>query len=119
MLRAYDTRCAVCWLRHAQLLDAAHIVADAADDGQPVVSNGPALCKIHHAAYDAHILGIRPDLVVQIRTDILVEVDGPMLRYGLQGRHGQPLMAVPRMRAERPDRARLQTAYDAFRSATA
>ena len=76
-----------------------------------------ALCKIHHPAYDARFLGIRPDLVVQIRMDILTEVDGPMLRYGLQGRHGQPLLAVPRRRAERPDPDRLQVAFDAFRSA--
>jgi len=92
-------------------------VADSAEDGQPVVSNGLSLCKIHHAAYDAHILGIRPDLVVQIRTDILAEVDGPMLRYGLQGRHDQPLMSLPRARAERPDKDRLAVAYAAFRDA--
>ena len=117
VLRAYRQRCAVCNLGHAQLLDAAHIVADRAEDGLPVVSNGLALCKIHHAAYDAHILGINPGLVVEIRTDILTEVDGPMLRYGLQGRHGQPLMALPRRRTERPDQARLAVAYEAFRSA--
>lgn len=117
VLRAYEQRCAVCSLGHAQLLDAAHIVADSAEDGQPVVSNGLSLCKIHHAAYDAHILGIRPDLVVQIRTDILAEVDGPMLRYGLQGRHDQPLMSLPRARAERPGKDRLAVAYAAFRDA--
>lgn len=115
VLRAYGQRCAVCNLGHAQLLDAAHIVADREQDGQPVVSNGLALCKIHHAAYDTHILGIRPDLVVQIRLDILAEVDGPMLRYGLQGRHNQRLMAVPTRKAERPDVDRLQVAYDMFR----
>ncbi len=119
VLRAYEERCAVCNIGHPRLLDAAHIVADREDDGQPVVTNGLAMCKIHHAAYDARILGIRPDLVVQIRVDILTEVDGPMLRYGLQGRHNQPLMAVPRRRIERPDPDpdRLQVAFDAFRSA--
>lgn len=117
VLRAYGQRCAVCNLGHAQLLDAAHIVADRDEDGLPVVSNGLALCKIHHAAYDAHILGINPGLVVEIRTDVLAEVDGPMLRYGLQGRHGQPLMALPRRRTERPDKDRLAVAYEAFRNA--
>jgi len=118
VLRAYEERCAVCNIGHARLLDAAHMVADKEDGGQPVVTNGLAMCKIHHAAYDAHILGIRPDLVVQIRVDILAEVDGPMLQYGLQGgRHNQPLMAVPRRRAQRPDPDRLQVAFDAFRAA--
>ena len=41
--------------------------------------NGLALCKIHHAAYDSRILGVSPDLVVQIRADILDETDGPLL----------------------------------------
>jgi len=41
------------------------------------VPNGLALCKIHHAAFDMNILGIRPDHVVEIRTDVLEERDGP------------------------------------------
>lgn len=114
VLRAYEQRCAVCHLGHPLLLDAAHIVADGAEEGLPVVSNGLALCKIHHAAFDAHILGIRPDLIVQIRPDVLVEVDGPMLRYGLQGRHEQPLMSLPRARHERPNPHRLEVAYGDF-----
>ena len=49
VLRAHETRCTICRLRHAPLLDAAHILSDAAG-GQPVVTNGMAMCKIHHAA---------------------------------------------------------------------
>ncbi|MDP9459861.1 MAG: HNH endonuclease [Actinomycetota bacterium] len=52
VLQAYETRCAMCQLRHADLLDAAHIIRDADEGGLPVVPNGLALCKIHHAAYD-------------------------------------------------------------------
>ena len=33
VMRAYETQCAVCALRHTQLLDAAHIIPDSADDG--------------------------------------------------------------------------------------
>ena len=37
---------------------AAHIVADKDEQfGQPVVSNGIPLSKIHHAAFDAHLIG--------------------------------------------------------------
>jgi len=50
VLTAYRTRCAVCRLRHAELLDAAHILPDRHPKGEPVVPNGLALCKIHHAA---------------------------------------------------------------------
>ncbi|OZM79647.1 HNH endonuclease [Pseudonocardia sp. MH-G8] len=117
VLRAYETRCAVCALRHAQLLDAAHIVADREEGGIAAVRNGLALCKIHHAAYDSSVLGIRPDLVVEIRADLLEEIDGPMLEHGLKGRHGQSLMALPRARAEQPDRELLEQRYAAFRAA--
>ena len=29
--------------------------------GQPVVSNGLLLTKIHHAAFDAYLMGVDPD----------------------------------------------------------
>jgi putative restriction endonuclease len=76
ILDAYRSQCA--------LLDAAHIVPDR-DGGQPVVPNGLALCKIHHAAFDHGVVGVRPsDLRSAVRPDILEEIDGPMLRHGLQ-----------------------------------
>jgi putative restriction endonuclease len=118
VMRAYATRCAVCALRHGELLDAAHIVPDTDERGIASVRNGLALCKIHHAAFDAGILGIRPDQVVEIRADLLDEVDGPMLRYGLQERHGQPLMVLPTVARERPDRTLLEVQYERFRSAS-
>ena len=117
VMRAYETRCAVCELRHGVLLDAAHIVEDRDERGIASVRNGLALCKIHHAAYDARILGLTPELRVEIRDDILHEVDGPLLEHGLKGLHGQPLRVVPARRAERPDPALLQVQYDRFRSA--
>jgi putative restriction endonuclease len=117
VLRAYQTRCAVCRLGHSELLDAAHIVADREEGGIASVRNGMAMCKIHHAAYDRHILGVRPDLVVEIRPDLLEEIDGPMLQYGLKERHGQRLLSLPHSRLERPDPALLEASYAQFRSA--
>lgn len=114
VMRAYETRCAVCELKHGELLDAAHIVPDSHAEGIAAVTNGLALCKIHHSAFDARILGIDPDYTVHIRRDLLDEIDGPMLRYGLQERHGQKLMAVPRARRERPDRRRLESSFERF-----
>ncbi|WP_240524059.1 HNH endonuclease [Gordonia polyisoprenivorans] len=118
VMRAYETSCAVCSLRHTELLDAAHIVPDSEEAGVASVTNGLALCKIHHAAFDQQILGIRPDnFTVEIRKDLLEEVDGPMLRHGLQERHGQQLMVLPRSRAERPDQELLGISYERFRAA--
>lgn len=117
VMLAYTTRCAVCDLGHRELLDAAHIIPDTAPGGDPVVVNGLALCKIHHAAYDANVLGIRPDYVVQIHHRLLAEIDGPMLRHGLQAHHDQPLMRIPTRRADRPDPDRLAHRFGQFRAA--
>lgn len=116
VLRAYSRRCAVCSISHGSLLDAAHIVPDSHELGVASVRNGLSLCKLHHAAFDSGILGVRPDLTVQIRKDILEEVDGPMLQHGLQARHGEPLMVLPTLRAERPDISLLGLAYERFTS---
>ena len=103
VLLAYETRCAICELKHGSLLDAAHIVPDSEEHGIPTTSNGLALCKIHHAAYDQNMLGVSPDYRVAINRSLLDEVDGPMLRHGIQEMHGREIV-LPRRQADRPDR---------------
>jgi putative restriction endonuclease len=114
VIRAYQERCAVCRLRHTELLDAAHILPDGHPRGEPVLPNGLALCRLHHGAFDAHILGIRPDLVIDIRKDVLAEPDGPMLRHGLQGFHGHAIH-VPRPAELKPSTEFLAMRYELFR----
>jgi putative restriction endonuclease len=118
VLRAYRTRCAVCALGHGRLLDAAHIVPDRDELGEASVRNGLAMCKLHHAAFDSRIMGIRPDLVVEIEHRVLDEIDGPTLKHGLQGRHGQKLMVLPSTRSERPNKELLELQYEQFRRST-
>jgi putative restriction endonuclease len=117
ILIAYRSSCAVCHLRHERLLDAAHIIGDSQPGGDPVVQNGLALCKIHHAAFDANFLGVRPDYRVEINQALMEEVDGPMLKHGLQEMHGLSI-TVPRSRSSRPDPARLEVKYEEFRRAS-
>lgn len=113
VLRAYATRCAVCSLRHGQLLDAAHILGDRQRGGEPVVQNGLSLCKIHHAAFDGNLLGISPTYEVRIDRRLLDEVDGPMLQYGLQAMHGR-VLELPARRRDWPDRDRLEQRWADF-----
>ncbi len=87
VLSAYREQCALCRLKHRELLDAAHIIPDGDPEGEPVVTNGLSLCKLHHAAFDSLFLAVNPDYVIEIRRDILDETDGPMLLHGLQGLH--------------------------------
>lgn len=115
VLRAYQQQCTVCHLRHVRMLDAAHIIPDADPDGEPTVKNGLSLCKLHHAAYDQYIFGIRPDYMIEVRRDILEEVDGPMLKHGLQEIEGNKIV-VPGRVADRPDPERLERRYEQFRS---
>lgn len=113
VLSAYNKRCAVCTLRYAELLDAAHILPDTDERGLPVVTNGMAMCKIHHAAYDQNFLGVSPDYVVHINERLLADRDGPMLQYGLQAMDGKPL-ELPTSSADRPDREHLAERFAKF-----
>lgn len=118
VLEAYRTRCAFCSLRHQELLDAAHIIGDAEATGEPLVSNGLSLCKLHHAAFDRHFLTVRPDYTIEVRQSILEEEDGPMLLHGLKGMHDRPIY-LPREVSLQPDRDRLEERYAAFVRSTA
>lgn len=116
VLRAYSTRCAVCRLKEATLLQAAHIIDDRDPRGVATIVNGIALCAIHHLAYDRNLLGIDPRGVVHIARRLLDEHDGPMLRSGLQGFHGAAILQ-PRRADERPDPERLELRFTLFKTA--
>lgn len=117
VIAAYHRLCAICRLRHEELLDAAHILPDGHPRGAPIVPNGLALCKLHHSAFDQNVLAVRPDFVVEIRASVLKEIDGPMLIHGLQGFH-EARLSVPRSKALQPDRDFLEERYEMFRSAS-
>jgi putative restriction endonuclease len=117
VMLAYERRCTVCTLKHGKLLDAAHIIGDDKLHGLPVIENGLSLCKIHHAAYDANLLGISPDYLVEINRALMDEVDGPMLRHGLQEMDGRPII-LPTRRSDRPSKDRLAERFDEFRTAS-
>jgi putative restriction endonuclease len=116
VISAYGESCTVCRLHHPELLDAAHILEDKDVRGLPEIPNGLALCGVHHSAYDANIMGIAPDQRIHIREDILEEIDGPMLRHGLQAMHRE-LIRVPRREDLRPRREYLAERFERFRAA--
>jgi putative restriction endonuclease len=95
---------------------AAHIIADKKQHGLPIVENGLSLCKIHHAAFDANLLGISPDHVVHINRALMDEIDGPMLRHGLQEMDGR-LLTLSARASDRPGADRLAERFDEFRVA--
>lgn len=116
VISAYKGRCALSRLPEPLLLDAAHIIADKNERlGQPVVPNGIPLSKIHHAAFDAHLIGIDPDYGIHISDRLLHQKDGPLLE-ALKGLdHGT--LHLPARLKDRPDRDRLAMRYEIFRAA--
>ena len=113
VMRAYNTQCAICMLKHGELLDAAHIMPDAHVLGVPDVSNGLALCKIHHIAYDQNFVGISPDYKVHVNSDLLAEKDGPMLKHGIQEMNGRQII-VPKKLNEKPNLEALDFRFRIF-----
>ena len=106
-------QCALCRLKHPELLDAAHIIPDSHPEGEPVITNGVSLCKLHHAAFDKLVIGISPDYEVVVREDILEEIDGPMLQHGIKEMHGGTIQ-LPKSKSQWPDRDHLDIRFQQF-----
>ncbi len=114
VITAYAGRCAVSGLPEQRLLDAAHIIADKNEPlGQAIVPNGIPLSKIHHAAFDAHLIGIDPDFRVHVADRLLRQNDGPMLEVLKKLHHGN--LHLPARKKDWPDQERLALRFDEFR----
>ena len=117
VLYAYKSQCALCRLKHSELLDAAHIIPDGEPESKPTVDNGLSLCKLHHAAFDKYFIGITPDYIIEVRKDILEEFDGPMLQHGLKELNKNKIL-VPSKRLEKPNPDFLDIRYQRFKNAS-
>jgi putative restriction endonuclease len=116
VIAAYNRRCALSGLPEPLLLDAAHIMADRDElYGQPVVPNGIPLSKIHHAAFDSHLIGIDPDFRIHVSERLLSRHDGPLLETLKQLDQG--MLHLPARSRDRPDRDRLAIRYEMFKLA--
>ena len=117
VIEAYDGRCALSRFPEQRLLDAAHIIQDKDElFGQPIVPNGIPLSKIHHAAFDAHLIGIDPDYRIHVSNRLHDLNDGPLLEAlkTLDGR----MIQLPNRPKDNPDRDRLALRFERFRAAT-
>lgn len=117
VIAAYKGRCALSGLPEVRLLDAAHIVSDKHEQfGQPVVPNGIPLSKIHHAAFDAHLLGIDPGFRIHVSERLLSQKDGPMLEALKLLNDGK--LHLPIRPKDLPDRDRLAMRYEVFKQSS-
>ena len=114
VLDAYGRKCALSNLPEARLIDAAHIVPDRDEDfGQADVRNGVCMSKLHHAAFDAGLIGIDPDTRIHVSQELLDASDGPLLEQGLKALHGRHLRP-PEQEWARPDPERLARRFAEF-----
>lgn len=117
VLAAYNGRCAISGLPERRLLDAAHIIADRDEQlGQPLVANGLPLSKVHHAAFDANLIGIDPDYRIHVSDELFAMNDGPMLEQGIKAMRHKTLL-MPERLVDRPDRDRLAARFEHYQAA--
>ena len=116
VITAYNGRCALSGLPEQRLLDAAHIISDKDERlGQPIVSNGLPLSKIHHAVFGTHLIGIDPDYQLHVSERLLGQRDGPMLEALKQLNGGT--IHLPTRAKDSPDRDRLALRFERFKAA--
>ena len=114
VLDAYSNRCVITGLPVKDLLDASHIVPDGDETwGQPVLPNGLLLSKIHHAAYDANLIGIDADRRVHVSEELLSQQDDPILRKAIQAMKGLEIRS-PKRQEDRPDPDRLAARFEQY-----
>lgn len=118
VLDAYGNRCAITGLPAPNLIEAAHIDADAnVEYGHAVVSNGLPLTRLHHAAYDAKLIGIDPDGRIHLSDRIRgMRVPGQSRRLLLDGLIATDgvRLRLPAAEADRPDPDRLARRFELF-----
>ena len=108
---AYGYRCAFSGLPLGKLLVGAHIKADE-EEGPASVNNGICMSTLHHTAFDAHLIGVDPDLRIHVARAVMMASDGPLLS-SLQGLDGKPLR-VPADPLAAPDPEYLDWRFSRF-----
>ena len=64
VLEAYSHSCAMCGVQ-LDLIEAAHVVPHAHPQGLDVITNGIALCSLHHRSFDSGLLFIDPNYEIR------------------------------------------------------
>lgn len=110
VLRAYSYQCAVCGCA-LKLVDAAHVIPVSHPKSTDDITNGLALCRLHHGAYDNALLGIRSDYGIIVNSKAERRLHELHLDMGM-GRFRAELpktIRVPSSLEVRPDPAKLKT----------
>lgn len=83
VLGAYGFRCAMCGLQ-LNLIDAAHIIPVAVSGSSDETFNGVALCKLHHAAFDAGLVSFNEEFLVEISGSKIERLASMQIHGGIE-----------------------------------
>jgi len=103
VLTAYGHRCAMCGVQ-LRLLDAAHILPVAHPDSNDNVTNGVALCALHHRAYDMALVAFDQTYEIIVSQDILASLAAEGRNGGLGAFQAvlAPTLLLPQTQASHP-----------------
>ena len=113
LTRAYEERCAISGLFGHELLEVAHIIPDH-QGGQSRTSNGLLLSKIHHAAFDADLIGITPDYRVKVSKRLLEEDSRKSDLLALLKKIDGKRIRLPSREEDHPSQDFLKERYEIF-----
>lgn len=82
VLGAYSRRCSMCGVQ-LELIEAAHIVPVASDEGNDDTNNGIALCKLHHAAYDRNLVCFDERYRIEVSDSLVAQLHDAGLDGGI------------------------------------
>ena len=114
--KAYERRCAISGLSESELLEAAHIIPDY-QGGPPKAPNGLLLSKIHHAAFDANLIGITPGYRVVVSQRLWEQDSRRSDLLALLKKINDKRIRLPHQKKDWPDKARLERRYKEFQAA--
>ena len=114
VLKAYQDTCACSGLAQPQLVDAVPIVQGLSGDALNV-TEGLCMSRLHHAAFDANLLGIDPDGRIHVSGQLDTRAAGDPFSRHLMALAGRRI-AVPRTPESHPDRDLLAVRFEQFRS---
>ncbi len=108
VMRAYNRRCAICQYA-MKLVDAAHIIPVSDPHSTDEITNGIALCGVHHTAYDTGLLGIQSNYRIIVNPQQEHRLAELRLGNGLPDFKGRLPQAItlPSVIETRPDPAKL------------
>lgn len=116
VLSAYQYKCAISGLPVPELLEAAHITPDSHEQGYAEIQNGICLSRLHHKAFDAMLIGVRPDHTLIISERLMAISDGPILEECLKKMNGKKI-SVPKSNDFKPSKSHLEVRWEHFLNA--